>query len=199
MILYSYLEYLYMAFLGFFTQFLHGLQPVFNMFLKYQIHWVWSSEHPVTQTLLPLITVLVQLLYHITSLIIVYSSLVFNSSCLTLFGTIYDHCRPPSHHNVLWKLYSSQFLTKCILLETFLVCLVSFPLFSIHTADFISNIMRGSCNRTTYGSLFISSLFRIMKCENSIPVVHAALYSLSGLYWSTEPVTCVKLSIGPPW
>ena len=73
-----------------------------------------------------------------------------------------------------------------------LVFLLSFPLLAIHAADFLSNIMRGACLGTKYGSLFIRSLFSIMKCAKSIPEVHIALFSLSVLLWSTGPVTFVK-------
>ena len=63
-----------------------------------------------------------------------------------------------------------------MILATWLVCLVPLPLLATHTAYFISNIMRCACSGTTYGSLFISSLFSIMKCDNAIPVVHDTLY-----------------------
>ena len=64
-----------------------------------------------------------------------------------------------------------------------LVCMVSLTFLDINTAYFISNIMRGACSGTKYGSLFIGSLFRILKCARDIPELHAALYSLSAFYW----------------
>ena len=63
----------------------------------------------------------------------------------------------------------------------------------------LSNMIRVACYGTKYGSLFISSFFIIMKCTNTIPVVHAELYLLLEMYWWTGPVTCVQLSICPPW
>ena len=80
-----------------------------------------------------------------------------------------------------------------------LVGLVSLPLLYMQIADLPSNIMRGACSGTTYGSLFNNLLFIILECARSIPAVHAALYSLSVLYLATVPVTCVQWSIGTPW
>ena len=39
----------------------------------------------------------------------------------------------------------------------------------------------------------------ILNCAKAIPVVHAALYSLSALDWANGPGTCVPCSIRPPW
>ena len=72
------------------------------------------------------------------------------------------------------------------------MCLVSLPFLAINTDDYISNIMRGPCSVTTFGSSFISSLFSIMKCAKAIPEVHAALFSLASLDDSTGPVKCVQ-------
>ena len=63
--------------------------------------------------------------------------------------------RPPSHHTVLCIFHSSLFLTKYILLEMCLVCLLSLTLLTIHTTDLISNIMRSACSRTTSGYFLI--------------------------------------------
>ena len=128
----------------------------------------------------------------LSSLTIVYYYLVLNSYPLTLLVPISANFRPPSHHNVFCKLHSSPFLTKLILLEMYLVCFVFLPLFAIHSDDFISNIIRGACFGTTYGSLFITSFFRMMKCAKAITAVNPALYSLSELYFATVPGTCVK-------
>ena len=38
----------------------------------------------------------------------------------------------------------------------------------------------------------------ILKFNKAIPVVHAALCSLSEIYLATGPGTCVTCSIGPP-
>ena len=86
-----------------------------------------------------------------------------------MFGSF----RPPSHYTVLYKLHSSLFLTKLILLEKCLVCLVSLPLLDIQIADFLSNLMRGDCYGTTYESFFNNSLFIILKYTRYIPEVHA--------------------------
>ena len=67
---------------------------------------------------------------------------------------------------------------------------------NFHIADLISNIIRGACYGTTYVSLFNNSLFSIMKCARSIPVVHASFYSLSELCWETGPGTSMQWSIG---
>ena len=134
----------------------------------------------------------------LSSLTIVYSNLVFNSSSITFFSPISDDFRPPSYHNFLYKLNALQFLTKCILLQMCLICLVSLPFLFIHT-KFISNMIRGAYSGTTSGYLFISSLFSIMMCANSIPAVHATLYSISELYWVNGTGTCFQWSIGLPW
>ena len=59
--------------------------------------------------------------------------------------------------------------------------------------------MRGACYGTIYGFLFNNLLVSILKYSRSIPEVHAVFYSLSELYWSTGPGTCLQWSIGPPW
>ena len=63
---------------------------------------------------------------------------------------------------------------------------------SIHTADLISNIMRGACYGTTYVSLFRNSLFSILNYNRASPSVHAELYSISVPYCETVTGTCMK-------
>ena len=79
-----------------------------------------------------------------------------------------------------------------------LVCLVSLPLLDIHIEDLLSHIIKGASSGTISGSLFNNSLINILKCDKSIPAVHAALYSLYVLDLETGPLTCVPWSIGTP-
>ena len=88
---------------------------------------------------------------------------------------------PPSQHTVLGKFHSSPFLTKLIILEICLVCLVFLPLLAINIADFIYNIIIGTFYGTTYVPLFNKLLFSILTFARAIPEVHTALYSLSAL------------------
>ena len=115
----------------------------------YQTNPVKSSEYLVLQTLLSLINPIVKLLCQLSSITIVYSNIGFNSSSLTLLVPMTSKCRPLSHHIFFCRFKSSTFLKKLIILEVCLVCLMYFPLFSIHIADLISNIMRGACSGTT--------------------------------------------------
>ena len=138
-----------------------------------------SSEHTVVKTVLFLSTPFVQLFCHFSSPFISYPNIVFSSSTLELLVLMSSSCRPPSHHIVLCKFYSSPFFTKTNLLEMCMVCLESVTLLTINTEDLISNIMRGNCSETTYVSLFDNPLFIILKCDRDIPVVHAEFYSLS--------------------
>ena len=150
-----------------------------------------SSEHLVLCTLLSHITLLVQVFCTFSILTISYTNLGFNLSFLKLLVPISDNCRPISHHTILCIFHYSPFLTKEIILEMFLVCLVVLPFLVIHTSDLLYNIITFSCYVTTCGSLSISSLFIILKCDIAITAVHALLYSLSALYWKTRPGACV--------
>ena len=107
--------------------------------------------------------------------------------------------RPPSHHTVLWKLHYSPFLTKCIILEMCLVCLMYLPFFTTNIPGLTSNIIRGACYETTPGSLFNNSWFIIPIWARAITAVNDPLYSISELYWATGPGTCVQLSICTLW
>ena len=49
-----------------------------------------------------------------------------------------------------------------------MVCLAYLPIFSMNTADLLSNIMRGACSGTTCGYLFRNSLFITLKCARYI-------------------------------
>ena len=157
------------------------------------------SEHIVLHNILYPVTPIWQVFLQLSIINIEYHNLRFNSSYLTFLVLMSAICIPPSYHTVLCKLYSLPFITKYICLEMCLVYLVSLPFLAMHIADFLSNIIRGACYRTIYGSLFNNSLFIILKCAWSIPVVHSALYSLSPLDWATGPGTYVEWSIGPPW
>ena len=112
---------------------------------------------------------------------------------------MYSNCKHPSHHTVLCRFHSSPFLTKYIIMAMCLVYLVSLQFFSIPAADFLYNIIRGACFGTIYVSLFIYSIFRILKCTRDSPSVHASLYSISVIYCETVTGTCIQLSIGSPW
>ena len=73
-----------------------------------------------------------------------------------------------------------------------LVCLVFLPLLAIHTDDILSIITIGAWYGTTYGSLFIISLFSIMKFAKTITAVNSELYSLSALDCANRPGTFVQ-------
>ena len=113
-----------------------------------------NSEHNFIQSLLCPFTFLEQLSCQLSSLNIAYLNTGFNSFPLTSLVIIYDSCRSPLHHIVLYKLHSSPFPTKCILLGMCMVCLVSLPFLDMHISYFISNIKIGACSKTTSRSLF---------------------------------------------
>ena len=136
------------------------------------------SEHIVFHTLMYPVASIWQVLCQFSSLTISYYNLWFNSYSLTFLVPMSDSCRTPSHHTVLWKFHYSPFLTKFVILEIYLVYLVSLKFLSIHISYFIYNIMKGACYGTTYVSLFKNPLFSILKCDKAIPAVHAYLYSL---------------------
>ena len=142
-----------------------------------------NLEHIVLQDRLYPTTPPVQFFHQLSSLTIAYTNPGFNSSSLTFSVPMSDNFRPSSHHTFLCRFYYSPFLKRWIFLEMCLVCLVFLPFFSIHTSYFLSNIIRGYCSRTTYGSFLGDSLFIVLKCARVIPVVHSTLYSLPVLYW----------------
>ena len=156
-------------------------------------------EHFILQTLLYVTTPLVKVLCQLSSLTISYPNIVLHSYFLTFLVPMYASWRPPLRHTALCRFYSSEFLTKWILLLICMVCFVSLPFLAIHTYDLIFNTKRSFFHGTTSRHLFRKSLFIILKCYISITTVHAALYSLSELYWETGTGTCVKWSIVPPW
>ena len=121
-----------------------------------------------------------------SSLSILYPNLLFILSSLTFLVSVSYDCKPPPHHTVLWIFYSLSFITKCILLEMCLACLMSLIFLAIHTSDLLSNMIIGACYGATYVYLFISSLFINMKCDNAIPSVYIIFYSLSSLDWEMD-------------
>ena len=142
----------------------------------YPLNPIDLSEHLAFQTLLYPTNPLEQVFCQLLSITIVYSNLGFNSFYQTLLVQIFENFRPTSQHIVFCRFHSSPVLTKYILLEMCLVCLVSLILLAIHVADLLSNIMRGDSPRTISGSFFISSLFIILKCGNAILSLIASLY-----------------------
>ena len=143
------------------------------------------------------ITPLVQVFSRLLSITIEYPNKGFNLYSLTFVVPIYTNFIPPSHHTVLWKflfliyykVYSSVNLSSVFGLLTII---------SVNIADMLSNKTRGACYVTIFGYLFINSLLIIRECDRSVTAVHAALYSVSALDWENVPVTCVRLSTGPP-
>ena len=150
------------------------------------------SEHIFIQTLLYPITHIWQVFCQLSSLTIACPNLGFNSYSLTSLVPIYDSWRPPSQHTVLCRLYYSPFITRWIFMSVCLVCLISLPFLDIHTSELISNITRGAFSGTTYVFLFISSLFRILKCAKTTSSVHDELYSLLALHCKTGTGSCVQ-------
>ena len=140
------------------------------------------SKQTVTQTLVYPITPLSRVFYQFSILIIACPNLGFNSYSLTFLVPMSDNCRPLSNHTVFFRLHSLPFLTNCILMEMCLLCLVYLPLFSIHTAYLLSNIIRRDCSVTTYVSLLNNSLFIILDYGGAVPAVHTILYSLLTTY-----------------
>ena len=126
-------------------------------------------------------------LSQLSSITIIYFILGGKSGSPTFLVSMFANCRPPSNQSTLWSLHFSPFLTKLILLETYLVCLVSLPFLAIHIIDFLSNLIRGASSETMSGSLFNNSWIYIQKCAKSIPAVHTTFYSLSAPDWETGP------------
>ena len=120
-------------------------------------------------------------LYQLSIITIIYFIIGVKSCSPTFLVAISANCRPPSHQLILCILHFSPFLTKFIILEMCLVCLVSLPLLVIHIADLLSKTIRGAFYNTISGYLFNNSLINILKCAKAITLVHAELYSLSTL------------------
>ena len=118
-------------------------------------------------------------------LTITYFILEVKSGSPTFSVTMSANCRPPLHKSILWIFHFSPFLTKCIILAICLMSLVSLPILAIHTAEFLTNIIRGASSGNLSGLLFRNSWINNLKCDIAIPAVHAALYSLSSLDWAT--------------
>ena len=150
-------------------------------------------------TILHSITPLVQVFcLQFSSFTIIYFILGVRSGSLKFLVPMSANCRPPSHQSILCILHFYPFVTKWILLAMCLVCLVSLPFLSMHISDLLSKTIKGASFRTISGYSFNNSWTNIMKCAKVIPVVRAALYSLSTLDCATGPWTCVTWSIGPP-
>ena len=90
----------------------------------------------------------------LSSLTIIHFIMGVKSCFPTFLVEMSSNCIPPSHQSILCIRQFSPFLTKCTLLAIFLLCLVPFPLLAIHTADLLSNIIRGFYSGTISGPLF---------------------------------------------
>ena len=180
---------------------------VSNLIQKFQTDWVESSNQSslVIQKFCSIdYTILCRpsctsFLSQLSSLDRIYFILGVESCSPTFLVAMSTNCRLPSHQSILCILNFSSFLTKCTLLEIWIVCLVYLPSLSIHTSDLLSSIIRRGFYGTIYGSLLKNSQSNILKCAKAIPAVHTELYSLSVLDWATGPETCVPCSIVPPW
>ena len=111
----------------------------------------------------------------------IYFVLLFKPFSPTFLVVMYANFRPPSHQSILCIFHLLPFLTKCILLEIYPVCLLSLPFLSIHTAYLISSIIRWDSYGTIFGYLFKNSFINILKFVKVIPAVHFVLYSLYAL------------------
>ena len=114
-------------------------------------------------------------LSQLSSITIIYFIPGVKSISPTFLVAISDNCRPPSHQSILCILHFYPFLTKLILLEICLVCLVSLPLLVIHISDLLSKTIIGASSGTMSVYLFNHSLINILKCAKAIPAVHTAL------------------------
>ena len=141
------------------------------------------SEFIVHHNLLYTITPILQVFCQLSSILIAYPNLGFNSSYLTVLVPMSDSFIPFSCHTYLCKFLSWPFLTNCIILVMCLVWLMSLPILAIHTYDFISNTMRSACCGTTSGSLFRNSLFIILKCGRSIPTYSVCYIVITFRTW----------------
>ena len=90
-------------------------------------------------------------------------------------------------------------LKKCFLHSVCMVCLVFLLFLAIRKHNLLSNLFRGGCSDTTYGSFSRTSLFCILKCDGAITEVYDELNSLQELYWSNGPGICVQWPMVPPW
>ena len=157
-------------------------------------------EHLATQTLLYLVTPLVQeLSLSFQDLPWYIWILGFKLFSPTFLVANYFNCRPPSHKSILCMLHFLPFIKKYILLEIWLVCLVYLPFLYIQASDFLSIIIRGDVSGTISWSLFKNSRINTLKCAKDIHAVYAALWSYFALGWATGRRTCFPWSIGKPW
>ena len=183
----SYFLYLYMVLLQhYFHSEKHCFlleQTLFNVLKAYQTDWVESSTQfrlaiqnycSIDNTVLChpyFISVMSQL----SSITIINFILAVKPGSQIFLVAMSANCRPPSHQSILYILHFSPFLTKYILHEIYLVCLLYLPLLAIHIEDLLYNTTRGAFSWTIHGSLFNNLWIKILKCAKAIPSVHAAL------------------------
>ena len=115
-------------------------QTVLNVLQTFQTGWVESSTQssPVIQNSCSIDYPVLchrsctSVISELSSLTIIYFILGIKSSSPTFLEAMSAKCRPLSDKSILWILHFYPFLSKCILLAMCLLCLVSFPLLSIH-------------------------------------------------------------------
>ena len=113
--------------------------------LSPKLNLVYSFIIFVPQTILYSITPLVQVFcLRLSILTIIYLIIGVRSGSLKFLVPMSANCRPPSHQSILCILHFSPFLTKFILLEMCMVCLVYLPFLAIHIADILSKTMKRS-------------------------------------------------------
>ena len=113
--------------------------------------------------------------YQFSIITMIYFIQVFKSFSSTFLVAMSNKFIPPSHQSILCIFHFSPFITKCTIISMCLVCLLSLPILAIHTADFLSNIVRVDYSVTIYVSLFKNSRLNILKCAKVISAAHAAL------------------------
>ena len=91
------------------------------------------------------------------SLTIIYFILGVRSGSITLLVPMSSNFRPPSHQSILCLFHFYPFLTKCIILEICLVCLISLPFLAMHIADVLFKTIKGYFSGNMAGSLFNNS------------------------------------------
>ena len=164
---------------------------VLNLIQKFQTYWVesstqsslviynsWSADYPISCHPFCL-----SVIHHLSRLTMIYFILGCISFYLTYLVAIYSNCITPSHQSIFCIFHFLPFLIKFTFLSMCLVHSASLPFLDIHTADLLSNIIRGGYSGNIYEYLFNDSWINIPKCAKAIPAVHAALCSLPALDW----------------
>ena len=153
----SYILYLYMFFIQHYFQLEQHCFHLDRQFSCSSNISNWLSRIPTQSSLVNsellffitiqyTITPLVQVFcLQFSSLTMIYLILGVRSGSLTFLVTMSANYRPPSHHYILCILHFSPFLTKCIILEIFLVYLVSLPFLAMQMEDFLSKTIKWSC------------------------------------------------------